>query len=124
MVRLAIVGRSAHPQVSKDIIHQLPVHYYNCKKAWINLLIFSNWFYTHFIPAISIRKTSLTIPADDVKVLLILDSTPAHPNVDKAVSSDGSSRRMYLPPNVALLIQPMDQGVILYHAKDYTTGGS
>lgn len=112
-LQLAVVGRSARPRDLEDIMRQLPVHYYNSKKAWFNLHIFSNWFFTHFIPAVrKYQEDVLKLPADEVKALLILDNTPAHPNVYKAVSNDGKIRCMYLPPDT-LLIQPMDQGVVV-----------
>ena len=45
-----------------------------------------------------------------VKVLLLLDNAPSHPDESVLQSSDKCIKAMFLPPTA--LIQPMDQGVL------------
>ncbi|GFW63024.1 jerky protein homolog-like [Trichonephila clavipes] len=46
------------------------------------------------------------------QALLILDNAPCHPLVKILNAIDDDFRVMYLPPNITVLVQPMDQGVI------------
>lgn len=119
-LKVVVVGKSARPRVLKDITNSLPVHYYNSKKAWFNLIIFEDWFFKKFIPSVrQFQEEHLNIPTDEVKALLILDNAPAHPLPEKLVSDDGNIRCLFLPPNVTSLLQPMDQGVIAACKKIY-----
>ncbi|XP_045104407.1 tigger transposable element-derived protein 7-like [Portunus trituberculatus] len=111
--KLVIVGKSARPHALKDHMHTLPVHYYHSRKAWFNVLTFSDWFFKHFVPEVRrYQEDVLKFNLDDVSALLLLDNAPAHPSADKLVSADGKIRILYLPANTTSLIQPMDQGVI------------
>ncbi|GBN73252.1 hypothetical protein AVEN_144360-1 [Araneus ventricosus] len=45
-----------------------------------------------------------------IKALIVLDNAPSHPSEEEL--KDGNIQAVFLPLNVASLIQPMDQGVI------------
>ncbi|GFY64925.1 HTH CENPB-type domain-containing protein [Trichonephila inaurata madagascariensis] len=79
------------------------------KECVDELCPFSEWYSEEFIPNFKKlrereRKTG--------KVLLILDNAPCHPPVEILNAIDDDFSVMYLPPNVTVLVQPMDQGVI------------
>ena len=65
------------------------------------------WFHNHFVPYIQERL------GDDREAVLLLDNCAAHPDVVELVSESGRIVAKFLPPNVTLLIQPMDQGVLV-----------
>ena len=116
-----VVGKAAKPRCLKDQMDQLPVIYYNTCNSWFNAAIFEDWFFNHFIPEVRrYQEDVLHIPPDEVKAILLLDNTPAHPHADKLVSRDGRIRVVFLPPNTTSLFQPMDQGVIMATKRIYT----
>jgi hypothetical protein len=95
-------------------MNQLPVIYSHSKNAWFTMDIFRDWFFNHFIPDVQHYKTDvLKIPSHEIKVVLLLDNAPAHPNAERLGSRDGRIKCFFLPPNTTSLIQPMDQGVIV-----------
>ena len=99
-LKLTVVGKAAKPRALKDIMDRLPVHYYNSKKAWFTSWIFQDYFLHHLVPEIRrYQDTSLNIPADDVKALVLLDNAPAHPSSDVLQSADGKIKAMFLPKN-------------------------
>lgn len=60
-------------------MNNLPVLYYNSKKAWSNLDIFQHWFFKKFIPAVrKFEGEEIGIPQEDAKCLLILDNSHSH----------------------------------------------
>ena len=46
------------------------------------------------------------------KAILLLDNALSHPDIASLSSDDGQITCLFLPPNTASLIQPMDQGVL------------
>ena len=117
---LAVVGKSKRSRVLKDCMNHLPVIYYNSKKAWFSMEIIKDCFFKHFVPAVGkFQEEVLKIDPKDVKDLLILDNAPAHPGESTLVSHDGKIRVIFFPPNVTSLIQPMDQGVIVFCKRAY-----
>ncbi|GBM45461.1 hypothetical protein AVEN_167925-1 [Araneus ventricosus] len=44
--------------------------------------------------------------------LLLLNNCPGHPFAEELCTDDGEISAMFLPPNTAALIHPMDQNVI------------
>ena len=79
------------------------------KNAWVNPLIFHEWFYNAFVPTVQSKLREKNLPP---KALLLLDNCSAHPDVSELASGDGLIKSVFLPPNVTSLIQPMDQGVL------------
>ena len=85
-----IVGKSAKPRALKDLMHELPVVYYNTKNAWFNGAIFEDWFFKHFVPEVrNYQEKVLGIPPNEVRALLLLDNAPAHPCEDRLKTDDG-----------------------------------
>ncbi|XP_072263547.1 tigger transposable element-derived protein 1-like [Pyxicephalus adspersus] len=85
----------------------LPVIWMADKKAWVTAAVFQEWFLNHFIPAVEHYCLGKNIP---FKILLLLDNAPGHPNT--LVNMHPNVKVVFLPPNAASLLQPMDQGVI------------
>ena len=107
---LMFVGKAANPCCFKNVNKSaLPVVYYSQKNAWVNCDIFSSWFHSHFVPAVTrhMREKGLL-----VKALLLLDNAPVHLDSASLVSTEGDINAMFLPANTTALVQPMDQGVL------------
>ena len=51
------------------------------------------------------------------KFVLLVDNCPAHPSIDNLVSTE----LIFLPPNTASKLQPMDQGIIRSMKSHYKT---
>lgn len=117
MLKPAIVGKSKKPRALKNVMDNLPVHYYSSRNAWFTTEITSDWFHKKAVPAIINHQMEiLNIPKEKIKALVLLDNAPTHPDVDKLCSRDKKIKCKFLPPNTTSVFQPMDQGVI-YTAK-------
>uniref|UniRef100_A0A8C4SR40 HTH CENPB-type domain-containing protein n=1 Tax=Erpetoichthys calabaricus TaxID=27687 RepID=A0A8C4SR40_ERPCA len=109
-LKLVCIGKSKNPRSFKGTqMRNFPVLYYNQTKAWMNREIFKDWFFKHFVPAVRDHLCSKNLPQRDV---LLLDNAPSHPSENVLKTSDDQIFVAYLPPNVTLLKQPMDQGVL------------
>jgi len=52
-LKLVVIGKSKKPRSFKGTrAENLPVHYFNQKKAWMKQEIFKEWFVKKFIPQI------------------------------------------------------------------------
>ena len=103
---LMFVGKAQKPRCRKNVnMSALPVRYFAQKNAWVNSEIFANWFQSEFVPAVKKHLSQMGLL---VKVLLLLDNAPSHPNESVLQSSDACIKAMFLPPNTTALIQPMD----------------
>ncbi|XP_007903916.2 tigger transposable element-derived protein 7-like [Callorhinchus milii] len=111
-IPVAVVKKSQQSRVLRDCMSSLPVTYYASASAWFTADIFHRWFHDVFVPAVLKFQREASVSEPDVRALLILDNTPAHPSDEKLTSKCGRIRVIFLPPNTAGLIQPMDQGVI------------
>ena len=117
-----MVRKSKNPRAFRgiDIEQSLPVVYYNSKKAWFNQAIFTDLFLSHFVPEVrKYQEEVLKIAPDDVRAVLVLDNTPAHPSEEKLVSRNGKIKVLYLPPKTTSIIQLMDQGIICAMKRHY-----
>ncbi len=107
---LLLIGKYKNPRCFKNISREsLPLIYTNQSNAWVNSVIFTDWFHQNFVPK---ARKGLQDLGVEPKAILLLDNCSAHPNEEDLVSSDGKIIAKYLPPNVTSLIQPMDQGVL------------
>ena len=107
---LLLIGKVKNPccfcKINKEA---LPFVYRNLKNAWVNTQIFRDWFLNCFIPETKLKFRELR---QQEKAILFLDNCAAHPSEEELVSVDGKIIAKFLPPNVTVLIQPMDQGVL------------
>ncbi len=71
-------------------------------------LLFELWFSNDFIPAVEQHQQD---EQRHGKVILLVDNASSHV-VSERLTNSGRFKIVFLPPNTASLIQPMDQGVI------------
>ncbi|XP_042233135.1 jerky protein homolog [Homarus americanus] len=84
-LNLAVIGKSRRPRCLKGV-HNLPVHYYANKKAWVTRELFSDWFNNHFVPSARAHCREAGLEAN-CKILLFLDNCSAHPPAELLVKS-------------------------------------
>lgn len=101
---LIVIGKSKNPRCLKDCMTRLPVWYRNQKSAFMDKIIFEEWFRNEFVPIVENFLISINLPPVAV---LFLDNCRAHFYI-KVREIEVS----FYPPNVTSLIQPMDQGII------------
>ncbi|XP_055265301.1 tigger transposable element-derived protein 7 [Moschus berezovskii] len=109
-----IIGKSKLPKSVKEDTCTLPVIYKPSKDVWFTRELFSEWFFQNFVPEVKhFQLNVLRFHEEDVRALLLLDSSPVHPSTELLTSEDGRIKCMFFPHNTSTLIQPMNQGVIL-----------
>lgn len=109
-----IIGKSKLPKSVKEDTYTLPVIYKPSKDVWFTRELFSEWFFQNFVPEVRhFQLNVLRFQEEDVRALLLLDSSPVHPSTELLTSEDGRIKCMFFPHNTSTLIQPMNQGVIL-----------
>jgi hypothetical protein len=59
------------------------------------------------------RMYELKHESENVKALLLLDNSPAHPSTHLLRSTDGKIKCLFLPPNTSSLIQPTDHDMLI-----------
>uniref|UniRef100_A0A2A4K1H2 HTH CENPB-type domain-containing protein n=1 Tax=Heliothis virescens TaxID=7102 RepID=A0A2A4K1H2_HELVI len=106
-LELLVIGKAKNPRAFRNIC--LPVCFKNQDKSWVTREVFSEWFHKDFVPEVKKFMERSNLP---IKALLVLDNAPGHPNEQELKSSDGNIQTIFLPPNCAPLLQPMDQNVI------------
>ncbi|GFS52135.1 jerky protein homolog-like [Trichonephila clavipes] len=106
---LMVIGKSAKPRAFKNVnMKSLPVYYRSQKKkAWMNAMLFKEWFHDQFVPAVKKFNKENDLQQ---RATLPIDNAPSHPGTEEL--SSGEIKAIFLPPNVTLLLQPMDQGVL------------
>lgn len=106
---LGFIGKSKKPRAFKNCrdFSSLPVWYRHQKSAWMNSILFKEWFHNQFVPQVEKHLEKNNLPR---KAVLLLDNAPSHP--DQEELKDGEIKCLFLPPNVTSLCQPMDQGVL------------
>ncbi|GFT72981.1 jerky protein homolog-like [Trichonephila clavipes] len=77
------------------------------KKAWMNAMLFKEWFHDQFVPAVKKFNKENDLPQ---RAILLIDNAPSHPGTEEL--SSGEIKAIFLPPNVTPLLQPMDQCVL------------
>ena len=104
------VHKFKYPKAMKKIKTSLPVVYKVQKNAWMDQLVFTDWYQNNFKPAVrGYQQCSGT----SGKVILLLDNCIAHKLRSVEFQKDQQFEIVFLPPNTSSIIQPMDQGVIL-----------
>nr|XP_012139989.1 PREDICTED: jerky protein homolog-like isoform X2 [Megachile rotundata] len=105
---LLVIGKPQKPSVLKNIAPQmLPVKYTDHKNAWMSTTIFEKWFKEDFVPQVTNFLKSRGLP---VKAVLLLDDDKTYPPINTLTV--GGIKAIFLPLNVTLLSQPLDQGII------------
>lgn len=105
---LMVIGKSAKPRAFKHVnINSLPVYYRSQKKAWMNGMLFKEWFTNQFVPCVTKFNLENDLPN---RALLLLDNAPSHPDVSELTV--GEIKAHFMPPNVTAILQPMDQGIL------------
>ncbi|VCX35505.1 unnamed protein product [Gulo gulo] len=113
-LKSVIIGKSKLPRSVKEDTGTLPVIYKPSKDVWFTRELFSEWFFQNFVPEVRhFQLNVLGFHEEDVRALLLLDSSPVHPSAESLTSEDGQIKCMFFPRNTSTLIQPMNQGVIL-----------
>ncbi|XP_019488417.1 PREDICTED: tigger transposable element-derived protein 7 isoform X3 [Hipposideros armiger] len=109
-----VIGKSKLPKSMKEDTSTLPVIYKPSKDIWFTRELFSEWFFQNFIPEVRhFQLNVLRFHEEDIKALLLLDSSPVHHSAESLTSEDGQIKCMFFPHNTSALIPPMNQGVIL-----------
>jgi len=73
---LVVIHKYINHQALKHYnLETLPVDYYGQKKAWMDSLIFKNWFKTKFVPRV---RHYLRIKGLPTKAWLLMDNVPSH----------------------------------------------
>lgn len=113
-LKSVIIGKSKLPRSVKEDTGTIPVIYKPSKDVWFTRELFSEWFFQNFVPEVRhFQLNVLGFHEEDVRALLLLDSSPVHPSAESLSSEDGQIKCMFFPRNTSTLIQPMNQGVIL-----------
>ena len=92
-----IIGKAKNPSSFKNI-KKLPCRYRSQRKSWMDSILFEEW----------VRDVNEKFQAEERKVALIIDNSPAHPIIENLPHASF----FFLPPNATSVCQSMDQGII------------
>ncbi|XP_038603240.1 tigger transposable element-derived protein 1-like [Tachyglossus aculeatus] len=102
-----VAYHAANPPALNGLVkHHLPVHFRPSRRGRVTGSIFSEYFSgpLHDELRLYCRRENIAF-----KILLVLDHAPGHPPCVAELSEN--VKVIFLPPNTASLLQPMDQGV-------------
>ncbi|XP_028921782.1 tigger transposable element-derived protein 1-like [Ornithorhynchus anatinus] len=102
-----VAYHAANPPALNGLVkHHLPVHFRPSKRGRVTGSIFSEYFSgpLHDELRLYCRRENIAF-----KILLVLDRAPGHPSCVAELSEN--VKVIFLPPDTASLLQPMDQGV-------------
>jgi len=117
-VKTLLMYHLGNPRAFKNIRkNHLGVLWHSNHKAWMIWSLFYNWVTEVFRPTVR-DYLQEDLP---LKVLLVMDSAPAHPpNLMEELPDEFSFTKVhFLPPSTTPLLQPMDQQVIANFKKLY-----
>ncbi|XP_027700865.1 tigger transposable element-derived protein 1-like isoform X1 [Vombatus ursinus] len=86
----------------------LPVIWKSNRKAWVTVDLFNDWLVNHFCPVVQCYCTEYGY---EPKALLVLDGSMGSLSNFDSLQTCIPIEVLFLPPNTASLLQPMDQGV-------------
>ena len=94
-----VIGKAKNPSSFKNI-KKLPCRYRSQRKSWMDSILFEEW----------VRGVNEKFQAEERKVALIIDNSPAHPIIENLPHASF----FFLSPNTTSVsvYQSMDQGVI------------
>ncbi|XP_042870604.1 uncharacterized protein LOC122252282 [Penaeus japonicus] len=93
----------------------LPVHWRFDRKACMTPMLFEDWFVNCAIPEVSAYCKVKNL---EEKAIILVDSVLSQPELVNEFHPN--IKVMFLPSNVASLLQPVDQGVIAQFKRIYT----
>lgn len=95
-IKLTVIGKVKKPRSFKgtEMKYLLCDYYYN-PKAWMNQVIFSEWYFNVFVPSVKKIQDEKGIPK---KAVLLLDNAPSHPLKSTLQTPNGQIFVYYLPP--------------------------
>ncbi|GFX90080.1 jerky protein homolog-like [Trichonephila clavipes] len=85
---LMVIGKSAKPRDFKNVnMKSLPVNYRSQKKkkAWMNAMLFKEWFHDQFAPAVKKFNKENDLPQ---RAILLIDNAPSHPGTEELSSGE------------------------------------
>uniref|UniRef100_A0A1B6CLM7 DDE-1 domain-containing protein n=1 Tax=Clastoptera arizonana TaxID=38151 RepID=A0A1B6CLM7_9HEMI len=86
-LKLLVIGKSKKPRSFKGTrAENLPVHYFNKKKGWIDQQIFKEWFEKKCIPEVKEHLRSKNLPR---KTILLIGNAPSQPGENVLRSESG-----------------------------------
>ena len=101
--KLVVISKFKKPRCfSPNFNPNTLVHYFNNKKAWMTVDIFSKW----------IEQFDNNFRIQNRKVLLIVDNAAGHGTSDELNSKLTNIKIQFLPPNTTSHLQPLDAGII------------
>lgn len=109
-----VIGKAKKPRPFNGFM--LPADYRATKNAWMTTGLFYEWFHKIFVLR---DKSHMVANILEVKALLLIDNEPLHPVQSELISEDGKIVTMFIPPNCAALIQPMDPNVVNITKRQY-----
>lgn len=102
---LIVIGKSKNPQCFENINKKnLPIWYNHQESAFMNEIIFEEWFRNEFVPKVEKFLVSISLPP---LAVLLVDNCSAHIHLKVR-----NIEVRFFPSNVTSQIQPMDQGII------------
>ena len=101
---LVLIGKNTKLYGFKSLTVR-PVVYKSQKNTWMTALLFEEWFKEQFVPQVQSFLKNMELSP---KAVLFMDNRDGHL---ENLSHD-EIRVEFFPPNISLLIQPMDIGVL------------
>ncbi|KAG7162094.1 Tigger transposable element-derived protein 1-like 90 [Homarus americanus] len=106
--KLSVIHTARKPHAYKNVdMSKINVHWLTARKAWMFSALSLSWFDDCFIPDVKKFCEQKNVP---FKILLLLDNAPGHS--PQLMDHHPNVKVVFLPPNTASLIQPMDQELI------------
>jgi len=98
---LLLIKKPKNPRCFKhNNRDNLPVIYCNQSNAWVNAVIFTEWFQENFVPTL---QRQLQEEDAEPRAVLLLDNCWAHTDEDKVIRIEKYIAKFF-PPNVTSLI--------------------
>jgi len=101
---LVLIGKDAKLCGFKSLTVR-PVVYKSQKNTWLTASLFEEWFKEQFVPQVQSFLKNMELPP---KAVLFMDNRDGH--LENLWHDE--IRVEFFPPNISLLIQPMDVGVL------------